>query len=65
VRHRPANGAWSYRSGSGRSSTVDHLFTRGSIEVQSVRYEAEPFVDAGLTDHAALVVEVARPGPPR
>jgi endonuclease/exonuclease/phosphatase family metal-dependent hydrolase len=57
-RRYTAEGVWSYRSGSGHTSTVDHVFTRGDIAVLSARYVSEPFVTEGLTDHAALVVDV-------
>lgn len=61
-RRYTAVGAWSYRSGSGHTSKVDHVFTRGHIAALSARYVSEPFVTEGLTDHAALVVEAVPPG---
>jgi endonuclease/exonuclease/phosphatase family metal-dependent hydrolase len=59
-RRYTAEGVWSYRSGSGRTSTVDHVFTRGDIAVLSAQYVSEPFVTEGLTDHAALVADLDR-----
>ena len=55
----PADGGWSYRSYAGVTSSVDHVFVRGDIEVASARYVAEGTAGVGPVDHAALVVETA------
>ena len=54
-----AEGDWSYRSYSGVTSSVDHVFVRGDVDVQSARYVTEGIVGVGPVDHAALVVEAA------
>jgi hypothetical protein len=55
-----AEGDWSYRSNSGVTSSVDHLFVRGAVEVAAARYLADGIVGVGPLDHAALVVDVQR-----
>jgi len=62
-RRCPEDGPWSYRSYSGVTSSVDHVFVRSSAEVTSARYVVDGIVGVGPVDHAALVVEVAEPVP--
>ena len=45
---------------SGATSSVDHVFVRGVVEVLSARYVAEGIAGVGPVDHAALVVEVVQ-----
>ena len=56
-RHASAEGSWSYRGRAGVTSSVDHVFVRGEVEVVSARYGAEGIAGVGPLDHAALVVE--------
>ena len=53
-----ADGPWSYRSYSGVTSSVDHVFVRGEVEAVEARYVVDGIVGVGPVDHAALVVEV-------
>ena len=52
-RYATEAGGWSYRSYSGVTSAVDHVFVRGEIEVVSARYVAEGIAGVGPVDHAA------------
>ena len=52
----PTEGSWSYRSYSGATSSVDHVFVRGEVEVGSAQYVAEGIAGVGPVDFAALVV---------
>ena len=54
----PTEGSWSYRSYSGATSSVDHVFVRDGVAVVSAWYAAERIAGVGPVDHAALVVEV-------
>jgi endonuclease/exonuclease/phosphatase family metal-dependent hydrolase len=57
----PAEGTWSYRSYSGVTSAVDHVFVGGDVEVRSARYVVDGIVGVGPVDHTALVVEASPP----
>ena len=58
----PAEGNWSYRSYTGVTSAVDHVFARGEVEVVSARYVVEGIAGVGPVDHVALVVEIESAG---
>ena len=53
-----ADGDWSYKGRTGATSSVDHLFVRGEVEVVSARYVVDGAFGVGPVDHAALVVDV-------
>ena len=55
-------GAWSYSGKNGNTSRVDHALFRGSVQVSSAGYVAESLAPQH-TDHAALIIERARPVP--
>ena len=61
-RWHKADGDWSYQSYSGVTSSVDHVFVRGDVEVLSAQYVMKGVVGVGPVDHAALVVEAAPRG---
>jgi endonuclease/exonuclease/phosphatase family metal-dependent hydrolase len=53
-----ADGDWSYKGNNGSTSRVDHVLSRGKVNILSARYVTDPFVPAH-TDHAALLAEIA------
>lgn len=56
-RRTDAVGDWSYKGNNGSTSRVDHILSRGEVNVLSARYVTDPFVPAH-TDHAALLADI-------
>jgi len=50
-------GEWSYKGPSGKTSKIDHVLVKDTLQLKSVKYVQEPFWPE-YTDHAALVVDI-------
>ncbi len=55
----PSDG-WSYFGRGDTRSRIDHALLRNGWRHTSAKYVTDPFVTEGLTDHAALVIDIQR-----